>query len=218
MTRTGHIFLWAVAATLLLFCSRASAQCIRVVQAERELPFEVDTPQGNHLSYFYNLANEQYFVVATRGGAGGVPQGPFMLTRGCAPAKLEWESTEFVVLTAGCGTFCWYATALPVVPDVQGPRGAMRPLAFDAERNLLASYPDPGGVIHVQNLATGVEQDVRTPAQCPSSAETCFENLGFTPDALQYTWKFWWPLANGEFEYFPDELITVPLDTALTAR
>jgi len=216
MTRT-YISSWTIAATLLLLCSGASAQCIRVVQAERELPFEVDTPQGNHLSYFYNLATEGYFVIATRGGAGGVPRGPFTLTRGCAPAMLDFESAEFVVLTAGCGTFCWSATVLPVSADSE-TQHAMRPLAFDAERNLLAYYEHPN-VITVRNLATRHEQQIQTPNQCPGAASgMCFENLYFTADAIQYTWKFFRPLSNGEFEYFPDELTTAPLDAALTDR
>jgi hypothetical protein len=218
MTRTGDILLCAVAATLLLFCSDAAAQCIRVVQAERELPFEVDTPQGNHLSYFYNLATDRYFVIATRSGAGGVPQGPFTLTRGCAPAKLEWESSEFVVLTAGCGTFCWSAAVLPVTTGLGEPQGALRPLAFDAERNLLAFYEQPG-VITVRNLVTRYEQQIQTPKRCPGDASgTCFENLYFAEDAVQYTWKFWLPSSNGEFEYFPAEIVTAPLDAALIDR
>jgi hypothetical protein len=205
----------AVAALLailaLLESPAASAQCARVVDVERELPHEVDTPRGNHLSYSYDLAAERYYVIATRGRANGAPQGPYLLTRGCAPAALEWENGDFVVLTAGCGTFCWEALVLRVTGTAAAQSFA-RPLLFDAERSLLVYYAEPN-LVRIRNLLTGREQAVRTP-QCVSASATCIAEMRLTAGSFDYTFeRFDPPSAPPTLEP-----LSVPLDASLSSR
>lgn len=201
-----------LAALVLLMSSAASAQCIRVVDIERDLPREVATPQGKRLSYSYDLAAERYHVVVARSAARGVRYGPYPLTRGCAPAELEWESSALVVLTAGCGTFCWTALALPAAGEVAGAQSFSRPLSFDAERNLLAYYADQG-IVRIRNLVTAYEQEVRTPALCVSASATCIRDLRITSKTLDYTFeRFDPPSAPAKLE-----AVSVPLELQLTA-
>lgn len=179
---------WLAATAFALAAPAASGQCVRVVDVERDLPHEVDTPLGHHLSYFYNLQAERYVVVAARADGAGVPHGPYALTRGCAPAELRWESAEFVVLSAGCGTFCWSADVLPVA-SVGGPAQRIeRPLEFEAERNLLVYYAGQGEV-RIRNLTTLYEQEIRMPAPCVSASATCIDSLRLTPVALEYVFE-----------------------------
>jgi hypothetical protein len=195
----------------LLASPVAAAQCARVVDVERELPHDVDTPRGNRLSYSYDLASERYYVIATRGEADGVPHGPYSLTRGCAPAALEWENGELVVLTAGCGTFCWEALVLPVT-GTAAAQSIARPLLFDAERNLLAYYPEPN-LVRIRNLLTGREQSIRTP-QCVSASATCIAEMRFTASSFDYTFeRFDPPSAPSTLEP-----LSVPLDASLSSR
>lgn len=196
---------------MLLASPAASAQCSRVVDIERELPHEVDTPRGNHLSYSYDLAAERYYVVATRGRADGVRHGPYSLTRGCAPATLEWESGDFVLLTAGCGTFCWEALVLSVT-GAAAVQNVARPLLFDGERNLLVYYPEPN-LVRIRNLLTGREQPIRTP-QCVSTSATCMADLRLTAGSFDYTFeRFDPPSAPPTLES-----LSVSLDVSLSSR
>jgi hypothetical protein len=201
---------------MLLPFARAKADCTEHPEWEAELPHEVDTPKGNHVSYRYDWPGGTYFVVVTRGGRDGVQRGPYPLTTGgCFAAKLEWESEQFVILTAGCGSFCWWGVAIPLASD-RKPVDTFRPFAFDPERNLLAYYPEPD-VIAVVNVATGREQAVRTPAHCPSVSGTCFDDkLELSGGRLRYVWKYWEPLPNDKFKFFPDEQIDLELDAELT--
>jgi hypothetical protein len=209
-----HVALLLAAAIVLPF-ARAEADCSAHPEWEAELPHEVDTPNGNHVSYRYDWPAETYFVVVTRGGRDGVQRGPYHLTTGCFAAKLEWESEQFVVLSAGCGSFCWWGVAIPVAPDRE-PVSMGRPFAFDSERNLIAYYPEPD-VIKVMNVATRREQRVRTPAQCPTASGTCFDDkLDLSGGRLRYVWKYWLPLPDGKFQSFPDEQIDVALDVDVT--
>jgi hypothetical protein len=201
-----------LAALVLLVSSAASAQCIRVVDIERELPHEVATPQGNRLSYSYDLATERYHVVVARGTARGQQYGPYALTPGCAPAKLRWESSALVVLTAGCGTFCWTALVLPATEEGAAAQSISRPLSFDPERNLLAYYAEQG-IVRIRNLLTAYEQQVRTPALCVSASATCIQDLRITSRTLDYTFeRFDPPSAPAKLEP-----VSVPLELALTA-
>ena len=210
-----HIALVGAAAILLPF-ARARADCAAHPEWEADLPHEVDTPEGNHISYRYDWPTESYFVLATRGGGDGVPRGPYPLTTGgCFAAQVEWESEKYVVLTAGCGSFCFRGVAIPITVDRE-PVSIERPFAFDPERNLVAYYPEPD-VIEVINLATGQKQAVRTPAHCPTVSGTCFDDkLYLAGGRLRYVWKYWLPLPDGKFQYFPDEQIDVELEARVT--
>ena len=90
------------------------AACIDVVDVEAELPQNLVTSNNTGVSYSYNLEREQYHVSWGKEGNSGGPYGPFTLTRGCAPAKVKWESDAFLLLEAGCGTFCWYVLVFPL--------------------------------------------------------------------------------------------------------
>jgi hypothetical protein len=200
------------AAAILLPSARARADCAGHPEWEAELPHEVDTPKGNHISYRYDWSSGSYFVSVSRGGRVAAPRGPYPLTTGgCFPARLEWESEQFAVLNYGCGSFCWVGLAFRV-PSDREPVLLSRPYAFDPELNLVASYPEPD-VITVTNVATGREQSVRTPAHCPSVSGTCFDDkLELAAGRLRYVWKYWLPLPDNQFKYFPDEQIDVELD------
>ncbi len=207
-----HVVLLGTAAIVLPF-ARAKADCAEHPEWAAELPHEVDTPKGNHISYRYDWPNESYVIVVTRGGGDGVTRGPYHLTTGgCFAAKIEWESEEFVVLTAGCGTFCWWGEALPVIQD-RKPVSVDRPSAFDAERNLLASYGGTNTII-VTNVSTRREQVVRTPVDCPMSGE-CFTKLHFEDGRLRYIWQ-WEAVPDGKYRNVPDQQIDVELDTDVT--
>ncbi len=199
---SGTIFVRCSILFASVLAADASARCIDVVNARTELPYEVTTPNGSSVSYFYNLANEQYLVLTAGNGARAVSHGPFVLTRGCAPASLQWESGEFVVLQAGCGTFCWYALALPLRGKGPSQQTIQRPLAFDADRNLVVSYSQQN-TITISNLASGKQQHTSTARQCRSASEVCF-SVGFNRGELTYTWK-----------YAPHETYRVRLDEEL---
>jgi hypothetical protein len=205
-----------IAAVGVLPCARAEADCAGHPEIDEYVPHEVDTPKGNHISYRYDFVNGNYFVVVTRGSGEGVPRGPYELTTGgCLAAKVEWESEQFVVLSAGCGTFCWWGEAIPVASN-RKPVNMFRPFAFDPERNLIAYYPEPD-VITVINVATGREQSMWTPAHCPSVSGTCFdEKLDLSGGRLRYVWKYWEPLPDDKFKFFPDKQIDVELDADVT--
>jgi hypothetical protein len=212
VARVATVVIVLFGAVVSLLASPAvSAQCARAVDVERELPHEIETPRGNHLSYSYDLAAERYYITATRDGAAGDPHGPYSLTRGCVPATLEWENGDFVVLTAGCGTFCWEALVLPV-NGTAAAQSIARPLLFDAERSLLVFYAGPN-VVRIRNLLTGREQPVRTP-QCVSTSATCISDLRFTASSLDYTFeRFDSPSVSPSLE-----LLSVPLDASLSSR
>ena len=163
----------------------AHGACIDVVDEAAELPRRVSTPARVELEYVYDLAAETYTVRVAGPGAGAGPFGPFFLTRGCMPAALEWESADYVLLQAGCGTFCWYVLVLPVTGTEA--RRVERPLAFDAARNLLATY-HAQDLIRVSSLITGATHDIPTKYACPSSQGPCFENPTFAGNTFSYTW------------------------------
>lgn len=183
------------------------AQCIDVVDVATELPHNIVTPNGTSISYFYNLESEQYLLLWSRGEQSGGPYGPYTLTRACAPAQLRWENDRYLLLEAGCGTFCWEVAVIPLAPGGAEDLKIMRPLAFDAERSLLAFYADKD-IIRVRNLLTGREQDIRTAYECDSYSGLCFQDLRFVGNELQYVWR-----------YDPaGPILTAPLDASVTTE
>ncbi len=172
-------------ALALLPCASVSAQCIAVLDVRTELPFEADTPGGKHLSYFYNLALEQYTIRLSRNSEDATAHGPFMLQRSCLPGSLRWESEEFALFESSCGTFCWSVDALAV-------SGAtltiLRPLAYDQDRNLIAYYADKD-VIAIQSLSTMREQRAPTGRICDTASGLCFGDTQFSGNALTYVWQ-----------------------------
>lgn len=194
-------FQFIIALLVLFVSSNIEARCIDVVDAQQELPYHLVTPKNTGISYQYDLAQEQYVVSWSKDGNGGGPYGPFTLTRGCAPAKLKWESKNFLLLTAGCGTFCWYALVLPMTSSVEVYMRIERPLTFDESRDLIAHYCDKD-IICVENLLTGHQQRIRTERICDSASGLCIDDVRITPTSLEYKWR-----------YNPDELpMKVPLD------
>jgi hypothetical protein len=169
-------------AALLVPSSNASAGCIDVLNVRKELPYDVATPMGKSLSYFYNLDREQYVVFLSRNGEEATPHGPFVLQRNCHPATLKWESESFVLFEAGCGTFCWTVDALSMAGQTQS---VFRPLDFDASRNLILFYAEQD-VIGVRNLATLREQKIRTNSPCESASDLCFSDARFSGDRVTY--------------------------------
>lgn len=179
----------AFAFLMLANCTIVAARCVDVVDVATELPDHVVTPNNLGVTYTYNLEKEQYLISWNRGRQGGGPFGPFMLSRGCAPASLRWESTEYLLFAGGCGTFCWYVLALPVAMATEQHQMIERPLAFDPTRNLLAHYPQQD-IIRVENLVTGREQDIHTAYECEMASGLCFEAVRFTKTELEYTWRY----------------------------
>jgi len=202
---SGTVFFRCLILLALVVAADASAQCIDVVNVRSDLPHEVTTPNGTSVSYFYNLANDQYVVLTASDGGREVSHGPFVLTRGCVPGHLQWESAEFVLLQAGCGTFCWYVSALPLHGEDLSQQTIQRPLAFDADRNLVVSYSQQD-TITITNLVSGKQQHTPTARQCLSASEVCF-TVEFTGDELTYTWK-----------YAPLETFLVQLDGDLISQ
>lgn len=194
----------ALTLCMLAAASITAADCIDVVDEASELPHQVTTPGGVDLTYAYDLKPETYSVAWRRGDQAGGPYGPFTLTRGCMPAVLEWESDAFVLLQAGCGTFCWYVLVVPL--SGEGDVVTVdRPLAFHAGRNLLATYHDKD-VIRVSNLLTGRSQDITTVHTCESWSGVCFTEVKMDDTHIEYTW-----MIN------PDgEVITAALDERVT--
>lgn len=201
-----HIFRFeTVVALLALFgSSTIEARCIDVVDAQVELPYHLVTDRNTGISYQYDLEQEQYVISWSREGHRGGPYGPFTLTRGCVPAKIEWESKNFLLLTAGCGTFCWYALVLPMTTSIDDYIQIERPLAFDESRDLIAYYCEKD-VICVKSLLVGQQQKIHIERKCDSASGLCIEDVRFTETSLEYRWR-----------YSPDEQpLTAPLDIRL---
>ena len=186
-----HIFrLKYVVAFLASFGSSSiEAGCIDVVDAELELPHRIVTARHTSISYQYDLGREQYVVSWSKGGGRGASYGPFTLTRGCAPAKIKWESENFLLLTAGCGTFCWYVLVLPITTSIEHHKRIERPLTFDESRDLLAHYCDKD-IICVESLLTGWQQRIRTEHKCDSASGLCVDEVRITETSLEYRWRY----------------------------
>lgn len=165
------------------------AACIDVVDVEAELPQNLVTSNNTGVSYSYDLEREQYHVSWGKEGNSGGPYGPFTLTRGCAPAKVKWESDAFLLLEAGCGTFCWYVLVFPLTESNGDHTRIERPLAFDDTRNLLAYY-HAKDIIRIENLINGQQQEVRTVYTCDSASGLCIEEVRFTDTSLEYKWRY----------------------------
>jgi len=197
-------FKFVVALLALFGSSTIEARCIDVVDAQLELPYHLVTDRNTGISYQYELEQEQYVVSWSKGGRRGGPYGPFPLTGGCVPAKLEWESKNFLLLTAGCGTFCWYVLVLPMTTSIEDHKRIERPLAFDETRDLIAHYCDKD-IICVESLLTGQQQRIHTEQECDSASGLCIHEVTITATAVEYRWR-----------YSPDEQpLTVPLDVQL---
>jgi hypothetical protein len=180
------------------------ARCIDVVDAQLELPYHIVTAKNTGISYRYNLEQEQYEVSWSINGVEGGPYGPFTLTRSCAPAKVAWESDNFLLLSAGCGTFCWYVLALPMISSIEDHIKIERPLAFDESRDLIAHYCDKD-LVCVESLLTGQQQRIRTEHECDSASGLCIEQVRITATSLEYKWR-----------YTPDgQALVAPLDARL---
>ncbi|MEM8492503.1 MAG: hypothetical protein AAF756_16930 [Pseudomonadota bacterium] len=173
---------------LFTICVTVKAGCVDVVDIATELPQNELTPNRIGIFYSYDLRNEQYRISWSREQHRGGPYGPFMLTRGCAPASLHWESNDFLLFHAGCGTFCWYVLAIPLKNTTEPYQKFERPLAFDQERSLLAFYA-ARDVIRVKSLVTGQEQEIRTAYNCEMASGLCFEAVRFTKNKLEYRWR-----------------------------
>jgi len=184
-----HRFSIGIVLLTLAGTSTDGARCVDVVDVATELPHHLVTANNTGVSYLYDLEKEEYVVSWTKDGKTGGPYGPFILTRGCAPAKVQWESNEFLLLQAGCGTFCWYVVALPLTTDTEDYTRIERPLAFDGARNLLAYY-HAKDTIRVRSLRSGYEQDIRTSYECESASGLCFDSAWFTETSLEYTWQY----------------------------
>ena len=192
---------------MLVCASTVEARCVDVVDVAIELPHHFVTPNNTGVSYLYDLEKEEYFVSWAKNGHRGGPYGPFTLTRGCATATIKWESNEYLLLTSGCGTFCWYVLALPLTKNTKNYIKIDHPLAFDGTRNLLAYY-NAKDIIHVRSLISGYEQEIRTAYECESASYLCFEDTRITGTSIEYTWR-----------YNPDEqVLSVLLDEQLTGH
>lgn len=188
-THISGRLLTAITFSMLANCPFVDARCIDVVDVATELPHHELTPNRTGVSYVYDLEKEQYLISWDREHQRGGPYGPFTLTRGCAPARPRWESSEFLLFQAGCGTFCWYLLALPLANTAEQHQRFERPLAFDQTRNLLAYYYAKD-IIRIKSLLTGHEQDIRTMYECETASGLCFEAVRFTTTELQYTWRY----------------------------
>ena len=192
---------------MLVCASTVEARCVDVLDVPIELPHHFVTPNNTGVSYFYDLEKEEYFVSWAKNGHRGGPYGPFTLTPGCATATIKWESNEYLLLTSGCGTFCWYVLALPLTKNTKNYIKIDHPLAFDGTRNLLAYY-HAKDIIHVRSLISGYEQEIRTAYECESASSLCFEDTRFTGTSIEYTWR-----------HNPDEqVLSVLLDEQLTGH
>lgn len=186
-----HIYRFRfVIALLALFCdSTIEARCIDVVDVQLELPHHLITDRNTGITYQYKLEQEQYVVSWSKDGRQGGPYGPFTLTRGCVPAKMEWESENFLLLVAGCGTFCWYALVLPMTSDIEDHRRIERPLAFDESRDLMAYYCDKD-IVCIESLLTGQQQRIQTEQECESASGLCIDEVTITETSLEYKWRY----------------------------
>jgi len=201
-----HIIRLKFVVSLLALCGSATieAQCIDVVDAQLELPFHVVTARNTGISYQYDLEQETYMVSWSKDGRQGGPYGPFTLSRGCSPARMEWESKNFLLLTAGCGTFCWYALVLPMTIGIRDYVRIERPLAFDESRDLIAHYCAKD-IVCIESLLTGQQQRIHTERECDSASGLCIDEVRITETSLEYRWR-----------YSPDEQpLAVPLDNRL---
>lgn len=189
ITTMLHRFSIGIALLMLAGASTVEARCVDVVDVATELPHHFVTPKNTGVSYLYDLEIEEYFVSWAKDGYRGGPYGPFTLTRGCAPAIVQWESNEYLLLQAGCGTFCWYVLAFPLTKNTEDYIKIDRPLAFDGTRNLLAYYYAKD-IIRVRSLISAYEQEIRTAYECESASGLCFEDTRFTGTSLEYTWRY----------------------------
>lgn len=170
--------------TAVLPTSPAMAACIDVLDVRNELPYVLETPEGKTLSYFYNLEREQYVILLSLGEEDATTHGPFSLQRNCLPGRLRWESSDFVLIESGCGTFCWL---VDVLSGSGRTRRVFRPLDFDEERNLLLFYAEQD-TLGVENLVTQREQRIRTAEACESASSLCFAAARFDGNEVTYTW------------------------------
>jgi hypothetical protein len=162
----------------------ASADCVDVPNVVAELPKENVTPNGVKLTFSYDIERSEYSVAVSHGSESYFYSG-LRLQMNCHPAQLRWESDDFVLLERGCGTFCWNVDALGTT--LQRRFLISRPIAFDAARALVLSYPE-WDTIGVLNLATGHQQTIETARHCESSAEVCFDAYP-KGNALIYVWQ-----------------------------
>jgi hypothetical protein len=175
---------------LCLWAQGLAAACLQVVDLATELPPTIQTPGGIQVSYDYDLVNDQYELYWQSGESSGGPFGPFPLTMACGTPAFSWESSQFMVFSRGCGTFCWYdlVYALSPSPGIPKLQKIERPLAFDAERNRVAYYKDQD-LIHIRNLETGHEQAIPTVHNCQFQSGLCIADVKFRGNTLEYTWR-----------------------------
>lgn len=199
-------------ASLCLTCLGANAACIDVVDLAVELPPLVRTESGLELAYDYDLQVDQYTLSISGNGVDTERFGPFPLTMACATPQVRWENEQFLITEAGCGTFCWYVQVYALATDNGSPpyERIERPLAFNADANLLAYYLDQD-LIRVQNLITGAAQDITTAYQCDSYSGLCFDSVELDGDSLSYRWIS--PGSGNE-----GETITAALSQSVLAR
>lgn len=199
---------------MLLWCAAASADCVDVV-TYRTLPHDLDTPNGVHISFFYDLSpKNEYVMRAAKGDGSVVTSSAYHLTMACEPAKVEWESDDAIVFTAGCGTFCWSASVWPLTPG-SVEQSIMRPFAFDTARNLIAFYAKQD-VIGVRNVLSLREQQIATRYQCVTASDSCLRDVHFTEGGLSYTAEIFDRENPGLAPRL--ESIVVPLDPELYRR
>jgi hypothetical protein len=177
---------------LCFFSPYVGADCIEFAGIENELPSGFTTKGNVQISYQYKLEKNEFSLSWQLEERSGGPFGPFPLTMSCGIPSLKWENANFLLFERGCGTFCWYVKAfsLATQEEHQTPmyQRIDRPLAFDSKRNLLAYYHSQN-VIHLKNLVSGYEQEVITIHECEYYSGLCFEGVGFSNDALEYTWR-----------------------------
>jgi len=179
---------------LFLLAGLLPAPAVHAACVDVFLPCEpstgFDTPNGVQVHFDHtDLEREEYFISWTLDGETADPIGPFTLQRSCRPMAFAAENDDFLLLTGGCGTFCWYHAvfALHAQPNTGITQGETlwRPLAFDAKRSLIAQYTGQDEIT-VRNLRSGERQVIATPYQCESASGLCFRNVSFDDDHIRY--------------------------------
>lgn len=169
----------------------SEAACIDVVDLSTELPAQITTARGTGVSFIYDFDTDHYSLSWQKDSFDSEWYGPFPLTMACGTSAVRWESSQFLLLESGCGTFCWYTNIFQLsdIASTQAPayQRIERPLAFDEKRNLLVYYYSQN-LIHIRNLNTGLEQEIQTAYECEFASGLCFGDVRFSEDELLYSW------------------------------
>jgi hypothetical protein len=207
----GNIILFALFTLLAIQVPTAVADCADFM-VPGEYPDEIITRKGTTLTFSYEFGDrETYSYSWAKGSTSGGPIGPNSLQPGCKIPSISHESDEFLLLEKGCGSFCWYFVVLGLTPTGDSTTATHEiiylPLAFDADRNLVAYYLQPD-TISIKNLLTGYKQIFATEYNCESGSGLCFSNVTFTSESLEYRWES--PTGIG-----PGELLSKQFDESL---